>query len=80
VSIDNGDAVTAARWANGYVALANELVRSRALDDAKRNVAYLNEQIARTNEVELRRIMYNLVEDQTKTLMLAMPAWSTPSR
>jgi uncharacterized protein involved in exopolysaccharide biosynthesis len=71
VSIDNSDSVTAARWADGFVALANELVRGRALDDAKRNVAYLNEQVARTNDVELRRIMYNLVENETKTLMLA---------
>jgi uncharacterized protein involved in exopolysaccharide biosynthesis len=71
VSIDATDAVTAARWANEFVALANEQIRARALTNAKRNIAYLNEQIAKINEVELRRVMYSLVENETKTLMLA---------
>ena len=31
----------------------------------------LNEQLARTTDVELRKVMYNLIENQTKTLMLA---------
>lgn len=65
------DAATAARWANQYVALANELIRGRALEDSSRNITYLNEQIAQTNVVEMRKVMYNLVENETKTLMLA---------
>lgn len=62
---------TAARWANGIVALANELLRTRALDDSSRNIEYLNKQIARTDVIEVRRAMYNLIESETKTLMLA---------
>jgi uncharacterized protein involved in exopolysaccharide biosynthesis len=65
------DAATAAGWANSFVALANELIRRRALDDAGRNIAYLTEQLTRTNDVELRKVIYNLIESQTKTLMLA---------
>jgi len=65
------DAATAARWANQYVALANELIRGRALEDASRNIAYLNEQIAQTNAVDMRKVMYNLVESETKNLMVA---------
>jgi uncharacterized protein involved in exopolysaccharide biosynthesis len=71
VSIEWPDPVIAARWANGFVALANELVRTKARDDSSRNVDYLNEQVAKTNVVELQRIMYNLIESETKTLMLA---------
>jgi uncharacterized protein involved in exopolysaccharide biosynthesis len=71
VAIEWTDPLTAARWANGFMALANELLRARALNDSQRNIAYLNEQIARTNVVELQRVMYNLVESETKTLMLA---------
>jgi uncharacterized protein involved in exopolysaccharide biosynthesis len=71
VAVDWTDPVTAARWANGFVALANELIRARALDDSRRNIAYLNGQIARTNVVEVQRVMYNLIESETKTLMLA---------
>jgi uncharacterized protein involved in exopolysaccharide biosynthesis len=71
VAMEWTDAATAANWANEFVALANELIRRRALDESGRNIAYLNEQIARTNDVELRRVMYNLIENETRTLMLA---------
>ena len=65
------DPETAADWANEYVALANELIRGRVRDDASRNIEYLNERIEETNVVEIERVMYNLLESETKTLMLA---------
>jgi uncharacterized protein involved in exopolysaccharide biosynthesis len=71
VAADWTDANTAARWANGFVALANDLIRRRAVDESSRNIAYVNEQLARTTDVELRRVMYNIIESETKTLMLA---------
>jgi uncharacterized protein involved in exopolysaccharide biosynthesis len=71
VSIEWTDPVAAARWANAFVALANEILRTRALDESTRNVAYLKDQIAKTNVVELQRVMYSLIESETKTLMLA---------
>jgi len=71
VTIDWTDPVTAARWANDFIALANEVIRTRALSDSNRNIAYLNEQIARTRVIEMQKVMYNLIEAETKTLMLA---------
>ena len=71
VTIDWTDPATAARWSNGFVGLANELIRKRAIDNASRNIDYLNKQVARTTDVELQRVMYNLIESQTKILMLA---------
>jgi uncharacterized protein involved in exopolysaccharide biosynthesis len=71
VAIDSTDPTVAARWANGFVALANEIIRTRALDEATRNIAYLNGQIARTNVLEIQRVMYKLIENETKTQMLA---------
>lgn len=71
VSITWKDPKTASDYANKYVALANELVRSRTLEEATRNIKYLNEQIELTNVIELRRVMYNLIETETKRLMLA---------
>jgi LPS O-antigen subunit length determinant protein (WzzB/FepE family) len=65
------DPDTAARWANGLVALANELLRTRALAEAQRNITYLNAQADRTTEVELHRAIFNLIENQTERLMLA---------
>ena len=71
ISIDWTDPAVAARWANEYVALANELIRTRAINDSTRNIAYLNEQVSRTSVVEIQHVMYNLIENETKTLMLA---------
>ena len=71
VSVEWTDPDTAARWANGFVALANEFVRARALAEASRNVDYLKGQIQKTNVLELQRVMYDLIENETKTLMLA---------
>ncbi len=71
VAIDWKDPAIASRWANDFVGLANEMLRTRALAESKRNIAYLNEQIAHTNVVEIQRVMFNLVESETKTLMLA---------
>jgi len=60
-----------AEWANGYVALANELLRTRALDDSSRAIGYLKAQIQKTDSVEVQRALYNLIESETKTNMLA---------
>ncbi len=62
---------TAARWANDYVALANEIVRTRALEDSSRNIRFLKEQIPKTDIVEIQRALYGLVENETKVNMLA---------
>ncbi|HEX9706015.1 MAG TPA: Wzz/FepE/Etk N-terminal domain-containing protein [Steroidobacteraceae bacterium] len=71
LAIEWTDPVVAAGWANGLVALANELMRTRALADANRNIEYLKKQVAATNVVEIQRVMYSLIENETKTLMLA---------
>ena len=71
VAMEWGDPITAAAWANGYVSLANELIRTRAIEDANRDIAYLNQQVSQTTVVDLRKVMYDLIENETKTLMLA---------
>jgi uncharacterized protein involved in exopolysaccharide biosynthesis len=71
LDVDWKDPAVAAQWANGFVALANERIRARAIDDANRNIKFLNEQIDKTRVVEVQRSMYSLIENETKTLMLA---------
>jgi uncharacterized protein involved in exopolysaccharide biosynthesis len=71
VAVQWRDPEQAAKWANDYVALANELLRTRALDDSSRNIRYLKEQIPKTDVLEVQRAMYSLVETETKVNMLA---------
>jgi uncharacterized protein involved in exopolysaccharide biosynthesis len=71
ITIDWNDPAVAARWANDFVGLANELLRGRAIEESTRNIEYLNKQLKQTSEVEIQAAMYGLVEDETKSLMLA---------
>jgi uncharacterized protein involved in exopolysaccharide biosynthesis len=71
VAVEWPDPAVAARWANGLVALTNELLRTRAIDEASRNIAYLNRQLEQTNAVELRAALFDIIKNETKTLMLA---------
>jgi uncharacterized protein involved in exopolysaccharide biosynthesis len=71
VSIDWTEPKVAAKWANDFVALGNEILRQRAIDEASRNIGYLDAQLDKTDVVELRKVIYEIIESQTKTLMLA---------
>jgi LPS O-antigen subunit length determinant protein (WzzB/FepE family) len=71
VTVDWRDPAVAADWANGFVALANETLRERALKESERSIEYLNEQIEKTTVVELQRVMYNLAENEMQKLVLA---------
>jgi uncharacterized protein involved in exopolysaccharide biosynthesis len=71
VTIDWTDPEVARRWADEFVGLANAMLREKAIDDATRNVAYLQAQVDRTTSVEIQEVMYRLVEQETRTLMLA---------
>lgn len=71
VTIKARDPRQAADLANSYVALANEVARTRAIEEASGNLAYLESQITKTEVAELQRVLYELVENETKTLMLA---------
>lgn len=71
VRVEWTDPRLAAQWTNSLVKLSNELLRQRDLTDAQRNIKYLNEQLALTNVVGLQQVIYNLIEGEMKTLMLA---------
>lgn len=49
----------------------NEDLKQRDLSEAKLSIDYLNEQISLTNLADVRSMLFSLVEEQTKTLMLA---------
>ena len=71
VAVDWKDPEVAAAWANGLVALANDLLRTKAIADSNRNIEYLNKQIAATSVVEMQRVLYGLIQNEMQTLMLA---------
>jgi uncharacterized protein involved in exopolysaccharide biosynthesis len=71
ITFDWRDPAVAARWAKDFVALANELLRVRAIEESNRNLEYLKKQLLQTNVVEIQQAINRLVEGETKQLMLA---------
>lgn len=61
----------AQQWADWLVKDLNEVMRQRDMAEAKKSIQYLDDQINKTNLTDLRAMLYQLVEQQTKTLMFA---------
>jgi capsular polysaccharide biosynthesis protein len=71
MSIEWKDPSQAAEWANGLVSLTNDYLRQKAIDDAQRTIAYLNQEIAQTNTVEVKSALYEFMEQQIRKEMVA---------
>jgi len=71
ISINHYSPYLAKQWVDKLIFAINEDMRQRELSEAQRSITYLNEQIAQTNLADARTMLFSLVEEQTKTLMLA---------
>ena len=61
----------AQQWVQDLVKAVNAEIRTRDIQESENSLRYLNEQLAQTQITELRSALVQLIEDQTKTLMLA---------
>lgn len=71
LNVEHVSPYLAKAWAEKLTKAINEEMRSRELIEAERSIAYLNTQIAQTNIADVRTMLYSLIEEQTKTVMLA---------
>lgn len=71
VGVEHFSPKLAKDWADKIVRTINEEMRSRELIEAERSISYLNAQISKTNLADVRTMLFSLIEEQTKTLMLA---------
>lgn len=71
LAIEWRDPVLAANWANELVQKVNSRLRAEAVEDANRNIAYLQRQLPQTSAVEVQQAIYRLIEVQTKKKMIA---------
>ena len=65
------DPKIAASWANTLVERLNDQMRARALSEGEGNVAYLQQQLAISNLVEVRLALARLLETELQKVMLA---------
>ncbi|EGR1119506.1 TPA: Wzz/FepE/Etk N-terminal domain-containing protein [Vibrio parahaemolyticus] len=61
----------AQEWVNWLVEDINQVMRERAIAEASQNLTYLNAQLQKTSIADMQSTFYKLIEEQTKTLMLA---------
>jgi len=65
------DAHIAAKWANDLVAMTNDYLRKKAIDESERNIAFLNEQAAKTDVVTVKQAIYAILQSEINKEMLA---------
>ena len=71
LTVDWTNPVLAADWANKMVADINRETRTSAIDAAQKNIAYLQEQVDVTADIDRRRLLFNLIESETRRIMFA---------
>ena len=65
------DPAVARDWANSYVDSFNAFIRERTMNDVRRKQAFLEQELRRSDVVELQQSIYRLIEAQTAIAMLA---------
>ncbi|WP_127021645.1 Wzz/FepE/Etk N-terminal domain-containing protein [Rheinheimera mangrovi] len=71
ISIEHVSPNVARDWVLLLTKDINNEMKQRDLIEAEQSIRYLNEQIAQTNISEIKTMLFSLVEEQTKTIMLA---------
>jgi uncharacterized protein involved in exopolysaccharide biosynthesis len=71
VRIEYFSPIVAKQWADKLVRRINRLLQNKDAEEAARNIQFLREQIEETPLTTMQSVFYDLIEEQTKTLMLA---------
>tara|TARA_R110002060_G_scaffold4144_1_gene6580 strand:- start:118 stop:1104 length:987 start_codon:yes stop_codon:yes gene_type:complete len=71
LSIEHYSPEVAKRWVDWLIKDINSVMKARDKDEAESSITYLQSQIEKTNIVEQKTLLYQLIEDQAKTLMFA---------
>src|SRR5690554_5721805 len=71
LSIEHYSPFLAAEWVSLLVHELNEEMRQRETEEAESSIAYLQGQLEKTSLADAQSMLYSLIEEQTKTLMLA---------
>tara|TARA_R110002153_G_scaffold33461_2_gene100959 strand:- start:19997 stop:21004 length:1008 start_codon:yes stop_codon:yes gene_type:complete len=71
ISIEHVSPMVAKSWVDWLVEDINLVMKVREKEEAQRSIDYLHAQIAETNIVEQKTLLYQLIEEQAKILMFA---------
>jgi uncharacterized protein involved in exopolysaccharide biosynthesis len=65
------DPKAAADWANDLVKMTNDYLRTAAIEESERNIAYLREQATKTDIVGVKQAIYSILQTEINKAMLA---------
>lgn len=71
LTVEHYSPLVAKQWVDKLVKAINLSIQKQDKEDATKSIAYLNEKIAETNIADMQSVFYQLIEEQTQTLMLA---------
>ncbi|WP_050908805.1 MULTISPECIES: Wzz/FepE/Etk N-terminal domain-containing protein [Vibrio harveyi group] len=71
VSVKHYSPYIAQQWVNWLIEDINNVMRERTIAEASQNLTYLNTQLQKTSVTDMQSTFYKLIEEQTKSLMLA---------
>ena len=70
LAIEWKNAEQAASWANTLVGDVNRQIRDRAISDSEKNLEYLRAEVENTSVVEIRQVIFELMQEQISNIML----------
>ena len=71
IAIAHLSPIIAHQWVEWLIQDINDHMRQRDINEAKRSMEYLKEELATTNLSSMQQVFYKLIEQQTQTIMLA---------
>jgi len=71
ISVKHYSPEVAKQWVDWLIDAINLEMKTRDLSEAYKNIAYLEQQLGKTKLNELQNVLYQIIEEQTKTIMFA---------
>jgi len=71
ISVEHISPQIAQHWVSLLISDINEVMRQRDVTEAKRSTEYLTEQLKKTEIADIQSILFKMIEEQAKVIMLA---------
>ncbi|EGQ9889237.1 LPS O-antigen length regulator, partial [Vibrio parahaemolyticus] len=71
ISVKHYSPYIAQKWVTWLVDDINKVMRERTIAETSQNLSYLRTQLNKTSVADMQSSFYKLIEEQTKSLMLA---------
>jgi len=71
ISVKHFSPAVAKQWVDWLIDAINLEMKTRDLTEAHKSISYLEQQLGKTRLSDLQNVLYQIIEEQTKTIMFA---------